>query len=137
MIYALDTNIISYLLKGNENVINSFEREILQAGNAFVIPPVVVYELQRWLYDNPTHNLILFANEFDALYQSVRSCSTMFADSWEKAADIYITLKQKGMLIDEADILIAAYCIVNDYVLVTNNTRHFERIADLNYVDWC
>ena len=137
MMYALDTNIISYLLRGNENVLDSFEREIIQAGNSFVIPPLVVYELRRWLHDNPTPSLIIFAKGFDALYQSVRSHTVMLANSWEKAAEIYIMLKQKGQLIEEADILIAAYCMVNDYVLVTNNMRHFERINGLKHVNWC
>jgi len=137
MIYALDTNIISYFLKGREEVKRNFEREIIQSGNSFVIPPVVVYELRRWLYDNPTPNLLIFAKEFDALYQSVRISAQMSASSWEKAADIFITLKQNGRLIDEADIFIAAYCIVNNYVLVTNNTNHFTRIGGLRHVNWC
>ena len=136
MIYAFDTNIISYMLKGNEKVQKNFKQEIIEAGNSYVIPPVVIYELWRWLHDNPTPKLLFFAVEFDALYQNVRNKTKMTAASWEKAAKIYITLKQNGELIDDADIFIAAYCIVNDYILVTNNTRHFMRIADLKHVDW-
>lgn len=136
MIYALDTNIISYLLKGNGEVEKHFEREIIQEGNAYVIQPVVLYELTRWLNDNPTPNLLVFAKSFDILYDSVRSKADMSAVAWEKAAEIYILLKQKGKLIDDADIFIAAYCVVNDFTLVTNNTHHFERIASLKYVDW-
>ena len=137
MIYALDANIISYFLKGTGEVEECFDREIIRAGNTYVIPPVVIYELRRWLHDNPTPNLLKFAKELDALYRSVRNRAEMSAASWEKAAEIYIELKQKGKLIDEADIFIAAYCIVNNYVLVTNNTRHFERIAGLKHVNWC
>ncbi len=30
-----------------------------------------------------------------------------------------------GELIEDADIFIAAMCLKNDYVLVTNNVKHF------------
>jgi tRNA(fMet)-specific endonuclease VapC len=137
MIYALDTNIISYLFRGKEETRKHFEQEIVQSDNSYVIPPVVVYELQRWLHDNPTPKLLAFAKVFEELYQSVRDNAEMTAASWEKAAELFITLKQKGQLIEEADILIAAYCIVNDYTLVTNNIRHFEKVLGLKYVNWC
>jgi len=60
----------------------------------------------------------------------------MPVEVWDKAADIYISLKQKGQLIRDADILIAAYCLVNNYTLVTRNENDFNRINGLDYVDW-
>jgi tRNA(fMet)-specific endonuclease VapC len=39
-------------------------------------------------------------------------------------------------VIGDADILIAAYCLVNDYTLVTNNTNDFNRIDGLKLVNW-
>jgi tRNA(fMet)-specific endonuclease VapC len=136
MIYALDTNVISNLLWGEGNVKQYFEQEILDAGNGFAIPPVVVFELKRWLLDNPTKTLRTFAVEFDALYQSVKDTAVMSIEAWEKAADIYIMLKRKGALIGDADILIAAYCLVNDYTLVTNNVKDFKRIDELKFINW-
>ena len=55
---------------------------------------------------------------------------------WNKAVEIYIALKQKGKLIKEADILIAAYCLVNGYTLITRNIKDFNRIDGLNFVNW-
>ena len=60
----------------------------------------------------------------------------MSAPAWEKAAEVYLQLKQKGELIGDADVLIAAYCMVNDYVLVTENIKHFSRIEGLKYANW-
>ena len=34
------------------------------------------------------------------------------------------------------DILIAAFCVVNDYLLVTDNTKHFKDIDGLQFVNW-
>jgi len=52
------------------------------------------------------------------------------------ASIIYAEHKNSGTLIDDTDILIAAQCITNGHILVTNNTRHFERIEGLQLVDW-
>ena len=52
------------------------------------------------------------------------------------AAQIKANLEERGMPISDTDILIAAYCIVNNYTLVTDNTSDFERIEELNLVNW-
>jgi len=55
---------------------------------------------------------------------------------WNEAVKIYANLKNKGNLIEDADIFIGAYCIVNDYILITNNSSHLGRIDGLNFVEW-
>ena len=136
MTYALDTNTLSYIIRGEREVEKRFEQEIIGAGNSYAIAPVAIYELQRWLMDNPTREMEFLAQELDVLYQGVRNKAVMSASSWEKAAEIYVKLKQSGNLIEEADIFIAAYCLVNNYVIVTNNLRHFSRIEGLKCVNW-
>jgi tRNA(fMet)-specific endonuclease VapC len=54
----------------------------------------------------------------------------------EKASDIYADLKQRGELIDDVDILIAATAIVNGIGVVTNNEKHFARITGLKIDNW-
>ena len=41
-----------------------------------------------------------------------------------------------GNLIEDADILMAAISIVEDLVLITNNTSHFNRVKDLSLDNW-
>jgi predicted nucleic acid-binding protein len=48
--YALDTNIISYYLKGSTKLINRINDEI-KDGN-IIIPPVVYFEIKKWLLKN-------------------------------------------------------------------------------------
>ena len=136
MTYALDTNTISYFLRGEGTVRWNFKQEIEQFGNLYVIPFVVVYEIKRWLLDNPTKITRIFNKEFDILFAPVRNEAEIFSNVWEKAANIYIMLKQKGQLIGDADILIAAFCLINDYTLVTNNTNDFNRIEGLKIINW-
>jgi tRNA(fMet)-specific endonuclease VapC len=54
----------------------------------------------------------------------------------DRAADVYADLYRRGELIGEGDILIASTALVYDLVMVTNNVKHFNRIADLQVDNW-
>jgi len=49
-VFALDTNIISYILRSDDAVINRFRQESARE-NEFVMLPVVYYEVSRWLLE--------------------------------------------------------------------------------------
>ena len=136
IIYALDTNTISNLLRGEGNIEKNFEQEIIQRGNLYAIPLIVVFEIRRWLLDKPTKQIKDFDKQFNILFQSVEDEAEMPIAVWDKAAEIYITLKQNGQLMKDADIIIGAYCLVNGYTLATRNINDFNRIAGLNLVNW-
>jgi predicted nucleic acid-binding protein len=53
-----------------------------------------------------------------------------------KASEIYSTLKRRGELIGDADILIAASCLVRNMIIITNNENHFRRIDNLPVENW-
>ena len=58
MIYMLDTNIISYLLRGNDDVTQRWRYERKQ-GNKSIIPIIAYYEAKRGLlYANATTKLM-------------------------------------------------------------------------------
>lgn len=56
------------------------------------------------------------------------------------ALDIYASekarLQKSGKVIDDFDLLIGATAVSFDLVMVTNNTNHFNRIADIKLEDW-
>ena len=131
MIYALDSNIVSYMLRGDAGVIPKY-RQALSDGGEMVIPPIVYYEVQRGLLAKRMHKRLA---KFSALYQKILQVE-FDMPVWKKAADVYALLCQQGKSIDDSDIFIAAYCLVNNYTLVTNNERHFERIDGLKIVNW-
>ena len=56
--------------------------------------------------------------------------------AWEEASEIYAHTGKIGKPIDDNDILIAAFCIINGHTLVTHNKKHFKNIDGLKYVDW-
>jgi len=136
MIYALDSNTISNILRNEGETRNNYTHEIIELGNRCAIPFMVMHEVKRWLIYKPTKTTKVYNNEFDIWFSSVKHRAEMPIKVWEKATEIYITLKAKGQLIGNADILIASYCLVNDYTLVTRNTKDFVRIDGLKCVNW-
>jgi tRNA(fMet)-specific endonuclease VapC len=131
MTYALDSNIVSYFLKNDSEVKRHFQNA-LENNSPYVIPPLVYYEVKRWLRVRSATNQL---QRFTDLYNdSVKS--DMTADIWEKATELYTRLRLSGKIIDDADIFIASYCILNSYTLVTNNIKHFDLIPELNIVNW-
>ncbi len=45
-------------------------------------------------------------------------------------------LEKQGMIMDDADLFIAACALVTSATLVTNNTRHFNRVEELRLENW-
>lgn len=130
--YAMDTNIISYVLRNDEAVINRYRQEA-ELGNEFVMLPIVYYEVSRWLLEKKAKKL---QSEFDAMCKVIPLLNTTKA-IWDKAATLYVHTRKIGKPVGgDADLLIAAYCIENDCTLVTNNIRHFEPIDGLTMVNW-
>jgi tRNA(fMet)-specific endonuclease VapC len=53
-----------------------------------------------------------------------------------QGAVIYADLSQRGELVSDADILIAATAITHGLTMVTNNEEHFRRIRSLQVENW-
>jgi len=131
MTYVLDTNTLSYFIQEDSKVMSRF-RSALQAGDSFVTSPVTYYEIMRGFKHKASPKKEKSFNYMCQLYP----VGDMTFTVWIKAADIYGATRQAGNPVDDTDILIAAFCIVYNYTLVTNNTKHFQNIDGLNYENW-
>lgn len=131
MTYFLDTNIVSYHLKGNSKI-ESKIRNLLFSGANIKISRVVFYEIKRGLLSqNATTKLQKFL-----LLTNVFGIVEMQDSTFDIAAKIYADLKQKGILIEDDDIFIGATALENDAILVTNNAKHLGRIDGLKLEIW-
>ena len=133
-IHALDSNIISYILKGYETVTDRYKKNVLQ-GNKFIIAPIVFYEIQSGLL---AKNMLKRLRIFEEFCRNIQIGEFNF-QVWLKAAQIYAALSKQGKplgTIFDGDVFIAAYCIINGYTLVTNNKAHFDRIDGLKFENW-
>ena len=131
MIYAIDSDILSYMLKDDKNIQDNFFDTVGDDDN-YCIPPLVYYEVKRGLtYINAKVKLSGLAELYDGSIQN----DVMTKEIWEKAINIYVMLKAKGRIIGDGDIFIASFCIVNGYTLITNNTQHYDNIPELKKIN--
>ena len=134
MVYALDTNIVIHYLKNTSNVLNNINAAVARGDN-LVIPRIVNYEIKRGF-------CVQSSPRKEATYKLFTSptsfCSITDMDngSLERAEQVFADLYNKRLTVGELDILIAAFCLENDYTLVTNNTKDFENIDGLVIEDW-
>jgi tRNA(fMet)-specific endonuclease VapC len=129
--YALDTNIVSYFLKGNPTIVAKIRLENSK-GNQFIIPPMVYFEIQNWLLKNKSTSKMLV---FKKMYSS-GGVGAIDKTVLDIASTIKLKLQQQGKGISDDDLFIAAYCIRHDLPLVTNNTRHFIHIENIKIINW-
>jgi predicted nucleic acid-binding protein len=130
-VYALDTNIVSYLLKGNAKITVKMAKE-KNDGNTFVIPPIVYYEINNWLLKNNSKRKAAIFKKIC----SVNGIGPISKEVLDIASSIYDNLRKNGVVIETADLLIAAWCIKNNCTLISNNKKHFNRIDLLTVENW-
>jgi predicted nucleic acid-binding protein len=131
MIYALDTNIISYILRGNEDVKKRWWHEELN-GNRSVILLVVYLEVKRGLLAAGAKNKL---TAFERMIAEL-GVDVLTVKDVDLAASLYSERKRQGRMMDDADLLIAAQAISRGYTLVTNNAKHFEGLDGLLLTNW-
>ena len=128
---TLDTNIITAFLKNDLRVVERVS-DYLELFDKLTINIISYYEILRGLKDLGNQEKLRSFEDF--IQENELVLIRKF--TVEKAAEIYAYLKKDGNLIEDADILMAAIAIVEDLVLITNNTSHFNRVKGLSIDDW-
>lgn len=127
----LDSDTLSLYFKKSPKVISQAQTYLVQT-QVFTFSLITRFEILRGLKAKNAHgqigsfNLFCLQNEVIGLNEQIIV----------RAADIYANLYQTGLLIGDADILIAATALENNLPLVTNNESHFNRIANLQVLNW-
>jgi len=91
MIYALDSNIVSYTLKEDAKVVAQY-RQALKDDCEMAIPPIVYFEVQRGLL---AKRLTKFLAAFDKLHRSALRIE-FDMPTWERAAQISALLYHRA-----------------------------------------
>ena len=130
--YLLDTNIVSYFVKGVSPILVERMQVRLDA-QVIAISAITRAELRYGLAmmdksDKRRKRIDLLLEELPAL-------------PWRtEAADEYGQLKaylrRHGTPVGEFDTQIAAHALAEKLILVTHNTRHFEHVPALKLEDW-
>ncbi|MCJ7926755.1 MAG: type II toxin-antitoxin system VapC family toxin [Pantoea vagans] len=132
--YMLDTNICSFIMREQpEEVIRRLEQAVLR--NHRIVVSAITYAEMRFgaigKKASPRHMHLVdaFCARLDAVL------------SWDRAAvdtttEIKAALAAVGTPIGPNDTAIAGHAIAGRAILVTNNTREFQRVPGLQLEDW-
>ena len=131
MIYMLDTNICSFIIREKPQSIKEKLKEC-EKEHTVALSSIVVSEL---LYGAKKRNskklsyiVESFINNF-IIYDFDKNASKEYANIRSK-------LEQNGQIIGSNDLFIASHAKSLNAVLVTNNTREFNRVGGLTVEDW-
>lgn len=129
--YLLDTNIISYWMRGDSSVVNRIKS----------------YSPSELSLSTITLAEILYGIEKSTIKKKERRakidriCSQLEIHPFdEPAAEKYglirARLEREGLIVSERDFQIASIAMANRICLVTHNTKAFNRIKNLSVEDW-
>ncbi len=125
MRYLVDTDWIIDGLRGRPEALAVLEERRDEGLGVSIITLGEVYE---GAYNNPQPDVhVATFHEFLALFTVL----PLTDETMQHFARLRALLRQRGNLIPDLDLLIAATAIEHELVLLTRNRRHFERIPDL------
>ena len=128
---CLDSSFIIDIINGAEKA-KQIEKEIDESNYDMTISSPAIVEVIRGLYLESTSKNIK-PKEEEKTFELINSLAVLDLDkdSAVLAGRIEAELRNKGVILDIEDIMIAAICIKNNETLVTRNKKHFERISGL------
>lgn len=128
--YLLDTNILSDLI---DNPRGMSRRKLGEIGTSDVCTSIIAAaELRYGAVRKETERLI---NSVEALLARIE-VTDFTPDVDRHYAYLRFQLERGGTPIGGNDMLIAAHALALDAVLVTANTREFERVEGLKLENW-
>lgn len=133
MIYVLDTNALSALMKGSATAV---ERLASHTPGDVAIPHPVIAEIAFGIERLPrSRRRSALQSRFDLL------CSELPRAEWTDAVSqaygrIKAALERRGTRIEDFDAAIAAHAVAAGATLVTANRGHMARVPGLQVEDW-
>ena len=131
MLYMLDTNMCSYIIRNKPIIIKEKLKEV-EKTHTVALSSIVVSELMYGATKKGSPKLLKIVSAFVDNFV-IYDYAKVSAQSY---ADIRTDLEKKGKIIGANDLLIGAHALSLGAVLVTNNTKEFERVEKLVLEDW-
>ena len=128
--YLLDTNILSDLVKRPQGVVAA---RIAAVGCAKICTSLIVAAELR--YGAAKRGSEKLTNQLEAILAAL-PVLPLEDPTDRRYGQLRATLERQGALIGPNDMLIAAHALALGAVLVTDNTREFERVQELVIENW-
>ena len=129
--YLLDTNIVSYWMRGDQEVIGRIKQHSpADLALSAITLAEILYGIEKSLVKKKERRLkIERISLLLDLYPFGESAA-------EKYAVVRMQLEREGTPISERDTQIAAIAMANKLTVVTHNVKEFNRIRELKVEDW-
>ncbi|ACO04316.1 MAG TPA: type II toxin-antitoxin system VapC family toxin [Persephonella sp.] len=132
MIYMLDTNICSFIIRERPLTVKEKLKIIDINNNKVVLSSIVASELLYGAYKIGSPKLIDTVKTFIDFFE-VLPFDLSAAEEYGKIRSF---LEKKGIVIGAYDLQIAAHARSINAILVTNNIEEFSRVEGLKIEDW-
>lgn len=129
MIYMLDTDTVSLLVRKNLPVIKNLTNH---ENDQICISTITYAELFFGLERKGSERLF---NEVNAILGKISIIDFNCSQS-ELYGKIRFKLEKSGMPLGDMDMLIAAAALSTGAILVSHNVKHFKKIVGLKVEDW-
>ncbi len=127
----LDTDTISFFLKGNSKVVKKMDSHFNYFGY-WNMSVITYYEIMNGLiYKDAKQQIKAFE-----IFKSQSQIFPLNIEIADLGAEIYSNLRRSSQMIGHNDVLIGASAIHHNFVMVTNNLNHFNRIPGLELENW-
>jgi tRNA(fMet)-specific endonuclease VapC len=130
MYYLLDTNILSDLVKRPQGMVSA--RIAAVGGDQVCTSLIVAAELRYGAAKRGSEKL---TNQLEAILATL-PVLPLEAPTDQHYGQQRAALERQGALIGPNDLLIAAHALALEAILVTDNTREFQRVQGLVIENW-
>ncbi len=125
---VLDTDTISYYLRGSQSVKEYFIKHQYKLASTSVNYAELMYGLKK--RDNKK-----YLPKVEMIFSNIKIYTFD-----KKAATVFSTLKatmqNKGVVVADMDLMIASISLANGEKLISNNLKHFSKIENLEVESW-
>jgi tRNA(fMet)-specific endonuclease VapC len=130
MSYLIDTDILIYSLKGHDIVQKRFiENEKIPKSISVISYGELLYGAKKSTNSEKNLAVIYRIKELFPIIDVDKAVMEAFSD-------LKVKTQKTGAVIDDMDLLIAATALTMNFILVTNNEKHFRKIAGLKIENW-
>jgi len=125
---VLDTDTISYYLRGSQSVKDKFLEYQYELASTTINYAELMYGLKK--RDNKK-----YLPKVELIFDNIK-----IYDFDKKSATVFSTLKAnmqiKGIVVADMDLMIASIALANGEKLISNNLKHFSKIELLDLESW-
>jgi tRNA(fMet)-specific endonuclease VapC len=128
--YLLDTDTLIYFLKGHEAVVQNFRDHANKPKAISVVTyGELVYGARK--SERVPENMAK-VHRLAELYPIIDITRSVM----DSLGEIKASLSSNGITVDDFDLQIGCTALMLNYTVVTNNTKHFQKIPGLKLVNW-